>query len=54
MSGKEAVARRLMTRSSYPNLGKTPGGRRLFVLRTLRERAVPVEAPRNSAPPKAS
>jgi hypothetical protein len=52
MSGKDALARRETARAPYPSFAKSPGGRRLFVLRMLRDRAL--QAPRQQAQNKAS
>lgn len=51
MSGKDALARRAAG-GSHPTFAKSPAGRRMFVLRMLRDRAA--RAPRDPAPPKAS
>jgi hypothetical protein len=52
MSGKDALARRETARSPYPSFAKSPGGRRLFVLRMLRDRAA--QAARQQTQTKAS
>jgi hypothetical protein len=52
MSGKDALARRETTGRSHPGFEKSPAGRRMFVLRMLRDRAA--RAPRDPAPTKSS